>query len=111
MRLTGPLKPVLTFRGFRQQLASIDAVPSFAFLVDIAGIVTCGPILLLGGLIVMLSDPEGFKMLGSLSRFSSFAQKTCVQIRLIPLLKRRLTWPQSGDSEGHFPDSNHGDVG
>ena len=71
MRLTRPLKPGLTFRGFRQQLASIDAVPSFAFLVDIAGIVTCGPILLLGGLIVMLSDPEGFEMLGSLSRFSS----------------------------------------
>ncbi|MAW27874.1 MAG: hypothetical protein CMP98_03645 [Gammaproteobacteria bacterium] len=76
MRLTRPLKPGLTFRGFRQRLASIDAVPSFAFLVDIAGIVTWGLIRLLGGLIVwpltmMLSDPEGFDMLGSLSRFSS----------------------------------------
>ena len=76
MRLTRPLKPGLTFRGFRQRLASIDAVPSFAFLFDIEGIVTRGLIILLGGLfvwplIMKLSDPEGFEMLGSLSRFSS----------------------------------------
>ena len=93
MRLTRPLKPGLTFRGFHFRLASIDAVPLVAFLVDIAGIVTQGLILLPGGLIVwplimMLRDPEGFEMLDSLSRSSSFAQKTCVQIRLIPLLKR-----------------------
>ena len=76
MRLTRPLKPGLTFRGFRQRLASIDAVPSFAFLFDIEGIVTRRLIILLGGLfvwplIMKLSDPEGFEMLGSLSRFSS----------------------------------------
>ena len=76
MRLTRPLKPGLTFRGFHFRLASIDAVPSVAFLVDIAGIVTQGLILLPGGLIVwplimMLRDPEGFEMLDSLSRFSS----------------------------------------
>ena len=76
MRLTRPLKPGLTFRGFHFRLASIVAVPSVAFLVDIAGIVTQGLILLLGGLILwplimMLGDPEGFEMLDSLSRFSS----------------------------------------
>ena len=62
MRLTRPLKPGLTFRGFHFRLASIDAVPLVAFLVDIAGIVTQGLILLLGGLILwplimMLGDP------------------------------------------------------
>lgn len=65
----------LTIRGFRQRLASIDAVPQFAMLGVIAGIVTGALILLFRSLnewplILILGDPEDFEMLGPLSRFT-----------------------------------------
>tara|TARA_X000001036_G_scaffold150709_1_gene143172 strand:- start:653 stop:1006 length:354 start_codon:yes stop_codon:yes gene_type:complete len=65
----------LTIRGFRQRLASIDAVPQFAMLGVIAGIVTGALILLFQSLnewplILILGDPEDFEMLGPLSRFT-----------------------------------------
>ena len=57
------------------RLASIDAVPQFALLGVIAGIVTGALILLFRSLIewplvLILGDPEDFEMLGSLSRFT-----------------------------------------
>ncbi|MEM7366196.1 MAG: chloride channel protein, partial [Pseudomonadota bacterium] len=118
MPRTRPLKIDLTIRGFRQRLASIDAVPQFAFLGVIAGIVTGGLILLFRGLIewpliLMLGDPEDFEMLGSLSRFTlpvagaivlglilTFSNSSSLRVGVVHVMERLARF------QGHLPWQN-----
>lgn len=107
-----------TIRGFRRRLASIDALPQFALLGVIAGIVTGALILLFRTmiewpLVLILGDPEDFEMLGSLSRFTlpvagaivlglilTFTQSSALRVGVVHVLERLARF------QGHLPWQN-----